>query len=149
MTEEIELEDPEEVSISAAYAKPRNGVVDRKMAIREDLWAQILELSTHSGINFMELVNRLLEDGIARHVRAPVEKAWPKQEPAPPPEPPWMVVYVEEGDELLGRLRLRQVPSVDEVMTIDGQSYLVLQRAWTVKEGNAAAYLRVRAYEGS
>ena len=39
-----------------------------------------------------------------------------------------------------------QTGELDEVLTIDGKSYIVIQRAWQVVKGSASAYIRVEAF---
>jgi hypothetical protein len=135
-----------EVAESVADVKPDDGYVDRRWSVPKSLWEQILEMAATSGINYAELLVILLEDGVKLRMRLPVESAR-APEPPPPPPPPWMVVYVEEGEKLLGRLNMRQVPASGELLTIDTANYKVLQRAWSVKKGELAAYLRVEAFE--
>jgi hypothetical protein len=136
------------VSESVTDVQDDDGYVDRRWTVPKSLWEQILEMAATSGINYAELVVILLEDGVKLRMRLPVEAAR-SPEPPPPPPPPWSEVYVEEGEKLLGRLRMRQVPAPQEMLTIDGSNYLVVQRAWSVKAGEAAAFLRVEAWGGS
>lgn len=131
---------------SVTDVKPDDGYVDRRWSVPKSLWEQILEMAANSGINFAELVVILLEDGLKLRMRLPVEAAR-SPEPPPPPPPPWSTVYVEEGDKRLGRLNMRQVPAPGEMLTIDGNHYMVEQRAWSVKAGEAVAFLRVEAWE--
>ncbi len=116
--------------------------VDRRWSLPRPLWEQILEIAASSGINFAELVCILLADGIKVHMRIPVERAAKLK---PPPDP-WTVVYVEKGTTVLGRLNMRQVPGVDEILTVDGKNYIVCQRAWVAADGEVSAYLRVEEY---
>jgi hypothetical protein len=124
--------------VSVTNEQGDDGYVDRRWSVPKPLWDQLLELAADTGINYAELVNICLEDGLKLRMRLPVERARPK-----PPPPPWLVVYVEQGGKVLGRLNMRQVPAEGEVLTIDGASFVVQERAWTVKDGDAAAYLRV------
>lgn len=135
-----------EVAESVADVKHDDGYVDRRWSVPKYLWEQILEMSSTSGINHAELVCILLEDGVKLRMRLPVESARAPELPPPPP-PPWLVVYVEEGEKRLGRLNMRQVPAAGEFLTIDKTNYLVIQRAWSVKKGELAAYLRVETLE--
>ena len=116
--------------------------VDRRWSVPKNLWEQILELAASSGINYAELVCVLLEDGLKLRMRIPVENSRPE-----PPPPPWSEVCVELDGKVLGRLRMRQVPGVDEILTVDGKSYVVRQRAWTVVKGETSAYLRVEEFK--
>jgi hypothetical protein len=118
--------------------------VDRRWSIPKSLWDQVLEAAAATGINFAELVVRFLEDGLKMHMREPVVRAT-QAKPKPAPDP-WTVVYVEEGEKVLGRLNMRQVPSVDEILTVDGSNYVVRQRAWTAQKGVVSAYLRVEGF---
>ena len=128
-----------------------DGYVDRRWSVPKCLWEQIIEMSSTSGINYAELVVILLEDGVKLRMRLPVEAAR-SPEPPPAPPPPWSEVHVvlEEGESerKLGRLKMRQVPASGELLTIDGVHYEVNERAWSVKAGEAAAFLRVGKFKG-
>jgi hypothetical protein len=128
------IEDEEDLPDEEPY-------VDRRWTLPKKLWDQILEMSESTGINYAELVCMLLEDGLKIRMRIPIESARPD-----PPPPPWTTCHVEHNGKVLGRLNMRQVPAADEVLTVDGRSYLVVQRAWTVVKGEAEAYLRVEEF---
>jgi hypothetical protein len=139
------MSDPSPFTPTTPAAAPEDdGFVDRRWSVPKDVWDQILEMAAQTGINYAELVVMLLEDGIKVRMRIPVEQARGQK-----PAVPWSVVHVELGNKLLGRLNMRQVPGPDEVLTIDGKSYLVTQRAWQVVKGLASAYIRVEAFEAA
>lgn len=125
---------PEDLSSQEKY-------VDRRWSLPKSTWDQVLEMAATTGINYAELVCMLLEDGIKVRMRIPIESTRPD-----PPPPPWTVVHVELDGKVLGRINMRQVPGMDEIVTVDGKSYVVLQRAWVVDKGEASAYLRVQAW---
>ena len=119
----------------------REEYVDRRWSLPKATWEQLLEMAASTGINFAELLVILLEDGLKLRMRMPVEASRPE-----PPPPPWSEVCVELNDKVLGRLKMRQVPGVDEILTVDGKSFVVRQRAWIVAKCEAQAYLRVEEF---
>lgn len=131
------------MSDEVAKQDPHEGWVDRKWSVPKSTWDQILEMAAHSGIHYAELVAMLLEDGIKVRMREPLVRALP-----PPPAPdPWTVTYMEDDKgNFLGKLQLRQVPAKGEVVAVGKQSYKVVQRAWSVKDAAATAFLRLTAF---
>jgi hypothetical protein len=122
------------------------GWVDRRWSVPKTVWDQILEMASHSGIHYAELTAMLLEDGIKVRMREPLVAAMP-----PPPAPdPWTVTYVQDDKgKDLGKLELRQVPSKSEILSLEGKSYVVTQRAWSASDGQTVAFLRVRPWQPS
>jgi hypothetical protein len=88
----------------------------------------------------VQLVDMGLQARLARGLAVP---------PPPPPDGTRVRVDVLPGMKRLIECFMNAVPAPGDLISVQGESYEVQQRAWTVAVKSSTAYLRVRAYGGS
>lgn len=113
-------------------------LVGRRLTLPKDLWEEIVELAARTGAHPADVIVALIRvgmqadsDGLTRPLRK-------------------HVVGTQTMLEINGKVRrvitCSQVPPVGEILGLDGENYVVVQRAWNVHQDTMRAYLRLEPY---
>lgn len=119
---------------SAERFKPRFVAIDDDVLERISAAAQGARLSEENALI------RLVDLGL----QAKAEELEQARPPRPPVGTP---IRIESNGKLLLATYSRTVPGQDEILNVNGASYVVRQRAWSATVNGMVAYLRVDPYK--